>query len=140
MVRGRRKEVIHHLKEEELDDAITDARNVDDAALLQRLCFIKNLYANDTPEEAARRVGVSQATSTRWLNRWNEDGANGLKPAYSGGRPPKLDQEQREDLVEILKAERPWTIDEIQDLIADTYGVDYSRRHVRRMVRSYDIG
>jgi hypothetical protein len=63
---GRRRfDVIEHLSEAELDMAINDAQKADEAQLVRRLCFVKNLYVGDVLEEAARRVGVSQLGSAR---------------------------------------------------------------------------
>jgi len=55
----RRFDVTEHLSEEALDRAINEAQKADEARLVRRLCFVKNLYAGDVLEEAARRVGVS---------------------------------------------------------------------------------
>ena len=63
---GRRRfDVIEHLSEAELDAVINEAQKADEPSLVRRLCFVKNLYAGDVLEEAARRVGVSQANSSR---------------------------------------------------------------------------
>ena len=81
---SRRFDVVEHLSEAELDTAINDAQKVDEARLVRRLCFVKNLYAGDVLEEAARRVGVSQANSSRWAHVWNDAGVDGLRPSFGG--------------------------------------------------------
>lgn len=70
MTGTRRFEVVEYLSEEELDMAVNTAQKADEARPVRRLCFVKNLYAGDVLEEAARRVGVSQATSCRWAHAW----------------------------------------------------------------------
>jgi len=39
---------MRHLSESELDQAIEEAQKADEARLVRRLCFIKNLYQGDT--------------------------------------------------------------------------------------------
>jgi hypothetical protein len=53
-------DILRHLSEAELDQAISNAQTADETRLVRRLCFVKNLYAGDTREEAGRCVGVSQ--------------------------------------------------------------------------------
>ncbi|WP_394327991.1 helix-turn-helix domain-containing protein [Halogranum amylolyticum] len=44
----------------------------------------QNLYVGDTLEEAGRRVGVSQPTSSHWTRAWNNGGAKGLLTSFGG--------------------------------------------------------
>lgn len=41
----RRKEITHHLTEEELDEKLAEA---DDDDIVRRISFVKNLYQGDT--------------------------------------------------------------------------------------------
>ncbi len=54
----RRKEIIRHLSEGDLDRFLSEA---DDPKVVRRLTFVKNLYAGDTLEDAAARVGKSES-------------------------------------------------------------------------------
>ena len=135
MTGRRRFNVIEHLSEAELDTAINEAQKADEARLVRRLCFVKNLYAGDVLDEAARRVGVSQANSSRWAHAWNDGGVDGLRPSFGGGRPPKLSDEQFAELCEILEEGQPWTPRAIHTLIEDRYGVTYDSAHLSRKLR-----
>jgi transposase len=136
MGRERKKEIERHVTEGELDETLSSA---DDADLVRRLSFLKNLYMGDTVGEAAERVGRSESTGDRWADRWNEGGIERLAPSYGGGRPPKLDQEQREELVEFLREGQPWRRHEIQDLIREEFGVDYHPAYLGDFLRSLDL-
>ena len=57
MATGRRIEVVRHLSEDQLDKAINEAQKVVETRLVRRLCFVKNLYFDDSTKTAARRVG-----------------------------------------------------------------------------------
>ncbi|MDS0220944.1 helix-turn-helix domain-containing protein [Haloarcula sp. S1AR25-5A] len=82
--------VVEHLSNAELDDAIEAAQKADETRLVRRLFFVKNLYEGHTQQQAGAAVGVSQPTSSRWARAWNQDGVEGLRPRFGGGRPPKL--------------------------------------------------
>lgn len=136
MANGRRKEIERHLSEEELTDRL---RQESDPEMVRRLGFVKNLYQGDTIAEAAEREGKSQPTGARWADRWNDGGVDGLVPNHGGGRPPKLDDDDREHLVELLEADQPWTTQEIRQLIEDEFGVTYHPNYIHELLRSFDM-
>ncbi|MFQ6056461.1 MAG: helix-turn-helix domain-containing protein [Methanosarcinales archaeon] len=44
---------------------------------------------------------------------------------YKGGRPPKLTEEQKESLKEMLREREHWTKNEVRDHILREFGVGY---------------
>ena len=135
---GPSVDVDRHLDESELSAAIDEAQMADRARLVRRLCFIRNLYEGDSVSEAAARVGVSQPTGSRWVDAWNADGVAGLGPNFGGGRPPKLDETQREQLGHLLQRHQPRTIHQVERLLEAGFGVTYSYRHLRRLLNSLE--
>lgn len=133
MSRKREIPVERHLSYEGLRDRV---KKETENRLLQRLCFIMALYEGDSVEEASRKVGVVKSTGYNWLRRWNDDGLEGLKPDFGGGRPPKLSYDDREKLKEALKEKHCWTTKGVRKLIQEEYGVEYSMSHLRRIVRT----
>jgi transposase len=136
MANGRRKEIIRHLTEEELTEELREA---DDPKIVRRLSFVKNLYRGDTLEEAADRVGKSQPTGVRWAERWNEGGLEALEPDYGDGRPPKLDEDEQEQLKELLEEGQPWRTQEILHLIEEEFDVSYHPNYIHELLRSFDM-
>lgn len=132
---GPSKEVRKHLDESELDTAIDEAQSNEETRVVRRLCLIKNLYAGDSITEAASRVGVTQPTASRWTNRWNKQGIDGLRPDFGGGRPPKLSEREQQRLTEVLKQHQPLTTEHVHQLIEEGFGVSYSQRHVPRLLK-----
>jgi len=130
---GPSKDVARHLDDAELAAAIDDAQRAANPYLVRRLCFVRNLYRGDSISEAADRVGVSQPTGSRWGGSWNADGVAGLEPAFGGGRPPKLSDEQREQVESLLERYQPLTAGQVQQLLEEGFGVTYSKRHVSRL-------
>ncbi|MFQ3319329.1 MAG: transposase, partial [Natronomonas sp.] len=109
MGNGRRKDIERHRTEDDLDAKLQEET---DSEMVRRLSFVKNLYHGDTLGEAADRVGKSQPTGARWAERWNSGGLDGLEPDHGDGRPPKLDEDDRQRLRELLEADQPWTTQE----------------------------
>lgn len=136
MANGRRKDIHKHLTEETLDENL---RQADDAEMVRRIGFIKNLYKGDTIAEAADRQGVSQPTGVRWSERWNSGGIEGLKPDFGGGRPPKLDEDEREQLKALLKEGDQWTTQEIGHFIDEEFGVTFHPNYIYQLLRELGV-
>jgi len=136
MMTNRRGELVRHLTDSELEQAIQEAEKADETRLVRRLCFVKNLYQGDTRAQAGGRVGISRSTTRRWAHAWNDGGVDGLRPSFGGGRPPKLSPAQFDELCELLEAGQPWTPREIHALIKERYGVTYHPSHLSRKLRA----
>lgn len=103
--------------------------------VLDRLKFVRYRYKGYSVEDSCERVGISKMMGYTWQKRWNRDGYVGLIPRYSGGRPSKLNQQQKEELQIILKQGVELTTVEIKDLIEEKYGVAYSLKQIRVIVK-----
>lgn len=133
IARKREVRVKRQLGEEELGESISKE---EDPRVQERLIFIKCIYDGDGVEEAADKVARAKSTGYDWLYRWNDGGLEGLKPDFGGGRPPKLPEEERQELKEILEERNDWTLKEISALIEEEYGIKYSRSHLPKVLKS----
>ena len=129
---SREVTVERHLSEKELEALIKREK---EKRLLERLIFIRTLYDGEGAERAAQRLGRCKMTGYLWLKRWNAGGLEGLRPTFRGGRPSKLSAEERERLEETLRERDDWTTREVRSLIHERFGVRYSLRNVRRILR-----
>jgi transposase len=136
MERSRRKEIEHHLSEEEIDELLHEA---EDDHRLRRIGFLKNLYQGDSIPEAADRVGRSAATGDRWADAWNEGGLKELMPSFGDGRPPKLDEDEQDELVEMLREGQPWKSQEIQHLLQNEFSVTYDPDYLGEFLRNLGL-
>src|SRR5664279_4454877 len=85
MAKWDRIDIKRKMPVEELDKRI---KNLElDVKVLNRLHFIRNRYLGDSVELAASKSGVTKRVGYIWQDRWNEEGYEGLKPKYGGGRP-----------------------------------------------------
>jgi transposase len=95
------------------------------------------------PAEVARRVGVSRQSVLRWTKLHSQGGVAALKRTERFGRPPKLNEAQRAELMRALKggalsagfASELWTLPRIARLIQERFGVELSQPSVWRMLQ-----
>ncbi len=115
----------NHLTIQELNEIISELKI--DVKVYQRAIFLKMVMQKKPISHAAEFVGVTRETGFNWLKKYNKEGFNGLIPKYSGGRPSLLTDKQFEELKEIIvNSKKNFSIREVQKLIKDKYGVNYS--------------
>lgn len=132
MARTREVKVITHESDSVLKDRVRHLEK--DVRVLNRLHFILYLYDGLGVEEASEKVGVVKAVGYEWLRRWNAGGYEGLLPCFGGGRPPRLSEENLEDLCSLLRERDDWTLAEIKELIQEEYGVEFHVSQVSRIL------
>jgi len=120
--------------EETLDEWMDET---DDVEVIRRLGFLKNLHRGDTVAEAIRREGKSPSTGYRWKDRWEDGGIEALMPETSGGRPPKLSEEQRETFREAVYECQPCTIDQLESLLEREFEVHFSRMYLQEYLQEH---
>lgn len=135
MKRSRRKTIKYHISEQKIDGLLREA---DDEHRLRRLGFVKNLYQGDSIPDAADREGRSAATGDRWAEAWNEGGLEELMPSFGGGRPPKLDDDEQDELRELLREGQPWKSQEIEYILSEEFDVEYHPEYLGKFLR--DLG
>lgn len=96
-----------------------------------------------SPEEVARRLGVSRRSVDRWRQTVREQGEDALAAVPHPGRTSFLTDRQQEDLIKRLIAGARsqgfetdlWTCPRIQALIERRYKVTYHVDHLPRLLR-----
>ena len=137
MAKRTPKEVKRHITSGELRKLIKDEQKR--GKILQRLIFINDLYEGKSIPSAAKHVGVVRTIAYEWLRRWNESGFDGLIPRFAGGKPSKLSVDQKIELVKLLEAKDLWYLGGIVKLIKSGFGVEYSERQVRRILKGFKM-
>ena len=95
------------------------------------------------PAEVARRVGVTRQSVLRWTKLKNKGGVEALKRPERFGRPPKLNDAQRAELIKTLKGgamvagfpSELWTLPRIASLIKERFAIELSQPSVWRMLQ-----
>ncbi len=134
-MKSRTKDLKKWISKKKLNEKIRDKKL--EAKVLRKLLFIQNLYEGKSIPEASEQIGVWKGTGYNWLEEWNEYGYDieKLKPDYDGGPKPKLNDDQKDELKDMLKERNDWTKKEINDLIEDEFDVSYSDRHLNRILK-----
>ncbi|MGX8009745.1 helix-turn-helix domain-containing protein [Mesorhizobium sp. ORM8.1] len=57
-------------------------------------------HGRKSREDAARIGGMARQMLRDWVHRFNEDGPDGLKDAWYGGRMPRLSPEEKAELAQ----------------------------------------
>jgi transposase len=96
-----------------------------------------------TQQEIADALGVSKGAVSQWMKRGREGGVEGLKRRIATGAPPRLNEDQRERLAELLTSSdveaygfrgKVWTCRRVAELIFGQFGVRYHPAHVSRLM------
>jgi transposase len=93
-------------------------------------------------DETAELCEVHRTSVSRWSCSYRKDGIDGLVSKPIPGGPPRLTDDEKRELAEIIKAGPHkiksdlgiWTAPFIRKLIMRLYKVDYNVSHVRRIL------
>ncbi len=80
------------------------AKLTKDAAQGRRLLVLAAIYDGGTRTDAARIGGVGLQTIRDWVLAFNQDGPEGLIDGKAPGHAPKLNDAQRQALVQIVES------------------------------------
>ena len=136
MARPKEKEIKKIMSKKQLNKKI---RNLEeDNKVLYKLHYIRHLYNGKSIKEAAELEDISISTAYQWLNRWNENGIEGLKSKPRSRRPGSLSDEDKE-ILDAKFLETPFlTTEKAHKIIKDTFGLDFTFKHVRTILHQLD--
>ena len=137
-----------HLESISTDDLRDELLRLDDGRQARRLVVALLYRYGHSGPAIADLFDVREATVYAWLDRF--EAADGAAEAAADrprpGRPPKLTPAERATFHDALE-EPPeavgwsadsWTPEAAREYLASEFGVDYSLRHVRRLLAEAD--
>jgi transposase len=112
----------------------------------RRLRALELQQAGWTQRAIAAALGVSEGAVSQWLTIARQAGAAALRARPVPGAPPRLSVTQRHQLPEFLWhgaeaygfAGAVWTCRRVAQVIAEEFGVTYSKSQVSRLLRALD--
>ncbi len=108
----------------------------------RRLLAGQLLLDGQEVDEVAEIVGASKHSVRRWQRAVEKGGLMALKAKPHPGRKPRLNPEQKQQLVEILLggplqagySTDLWTCQRVAEVVAKTFHVEYHPDHIGKML------
>jgi transposase len=126
-----------------------DARKLDHATLqAMRERAVRSVQNGESPEVAARVIGVNRSTMYGWLAQYRRGGWGALKAKPLFGRPPKLDDKKLKWIYKTVTQKNPlqlkfvfalWTREMVAKLIKDKFNISLSLGSVGRLLAQLGI-
>ena len=129
-------------KELTADELRAEARGCKDTRQARRILAIALVLDGASRQDAARATGMERQTLRDWIPRYNAEGVVGLVDKPRCGRPPRLKEEQLEELDAVIE-EGPdiavhkvvrWRCVDLKDVIKSRFDVDLSERQIGQIL------
>lgn len=120
------------------------AKQSKDGAQARRLIALATIYDGGSRSDAARIGAVGLQTVRDWVVRFNARGLEGLVDGKAPGNPPKLNDDQRRALKELVEMGPipsvhgvvRWRLVELAQWLNEEYGVTLSEPTMSREMRA----
>jgi putative transposase len=109
------------------EDLMTFLREQRDVREYRRALAVKLVWQGYTCETIADMLDVSPAFVSLAKKAYETHGVSGLMLKYRGSKP-YLSLEERQAVIDWLKAQQKWSVDQLQAYIQETYGVVFQSR------------
>lgn len=125
-----------------LQRLLATAEKASDLKTWRRAKAVLGYLAGMRVVNLADELGVTRGSVNRWLQWFDAQGTEGLKPRIAPGAPSRLSAKECRELVAIIEAgpqragfsSGVWTGPMIGDLIRRRFGVSYHNHHVPRLL------
>lgn len=125
------------------DDLRRCAARAKNAAQTRRLLALAAVRDGMNRTEAARIGGMDRQTLRDWAHRFNQHGPDGLIDIKPPGRPPRLSDEQKGVLKQLVEAGPDpetdgvvrWRCVDLKRVVRDRFGIDLSEVSLGRVLK-----
>lgn len=109
----------------------------------RRLLSLASVAEGTNRTEAARIGGMDRQTLRDWVHRFNAEGPAGLLDNGSSGSEPRLSEEQRAEVAELVETgpDRAvhgvvrWRRVDLQRVIRERFGIEYHERTIGKLLK-----
>ncbi len=114
------------------------------ASQSRRLLSLAAVLDGMNRTEAARIGGMDRQTLRDWVHRFNAHGPEGLLDGWSKGPAPRLSDEQRAEIAELVEIGPDtamhgvvrWRRIDLQRIIVERFGVAYHERTIGKLLKT----
>jgi transposase len=89
-------------------------------------------------KDIARISGITRQTASIWIDNWEEKGICGLFNEHNWGKPSKLTQSEKLDIIKLVK-KTPRSLKKVLSEIKQRYGIDISQKTLKRICKSRNM-
>lgn len=114
-----------------------------DAKVRERLLMLIYSLQGESSWKVGDRLNCDHALVLYWKKRYEEEGIEGLRTRPRSGKPKLLSKKQEEKIKKKIAEEdplKPWTTKRVHDLIEKETKIDYTQRHVQRLLHKWGFG
>jgi transposase len=137
---------VHALSTAELDALKTLYRQTSEADVRSRCHMILLSNGGRSPPQIAKQVRFSRRTVTRFIQRYEAEGLQGLMTKPRSGRPPKVTAAYKAQLLELVEQQprtlvlpySNWTTANLAEYLAESTGIELSARQVENILKAND--
>ena len=102
------------------------------------LLVIKVKYDNIIPAFASDELHRSRPWGLYWLDRFSQEGVEGLKNRSKSGRPPDIPEEKVYKIKNKLSSSKQgWTTKQVYDIIVRESGIHYHHIYIYTLLRRW---
>ena len=137
---------VHTLSAAELDALETLYRQTNEADVRSRCQMILLSNEGRSPPQIAEQVRFSRRTVTRFIQRYEAEGIQGLMTKPRSGRPPKVTAAYKTQLLELVEQQpraldvpySNWTTANLAEYLGELTGIELSARQVENILKAND--
>ena len=136
-------------RETEIRELQAAMKATSDRRMFERYQAVKLVREGRTRKEAAGIIGRSEHTVGKYVVAYEENGMQGLCRKIASGRPIRLSETQRQELLDIVACQTPeeagfparanWTLALVAELVERKWGESYTLKGISRLLHSLGL-
>jgi len=115
-------------------------KSENDGKIKERILMLIYTFEGESSRAVAKRLQCDQKLVLYWKNRYEREGLEGLKTRHKSGKPSLMTKRQENTIKKIISKEdlkNPWITKRICELIRQKTGIEYTQRHVQRLLNKW---
>jgi len=116
-------------------------RNEKNVKVKDRMFLVKCVTIDkQIPSHIAKQIGKVRSWSYKWLERYEQEGIDGLKDKSRSGRPSSISQQKLIKIQQKISENKSgWSVKQVMNLIYEKSGVKYHEVHVYRLLHQWEF-